>query len=69
MTATLPQPASRHALGLLRFPDRRTGWVVVLAATLKTALEERLLESRLLALHRAVPMVGARLKEETWWPA
>ena len=30
----LPAPASANALALLRFPDRRTAWVVVAAATL-----------------------------------
>ncbi|HEV2362433.1 MAG TPA: hypothetical protein VGS21_12080 [Acidimicrobiales bacterium] len=64
----LPQPASRHAVGLLRFPDRKTDWVVVAVATLGSAMTEGLLGERLAALHEAVPMVGARLRDETWHP-
>ena len=64
--ATLPAPASRNALALLRFPDRRTGWVVVLAASLEAGPAR--LEDRVHALHRAVPMVGARLRSEVWHP-
>jgi hypothetical protein len=63
---TLPAPASRHALALLRFPDRRTGWVVVAAATL--AAPPAGLDERLQELHRTVPMVGARLHGEVWHP-
>jgi hypothetical protein len=63
---TLPAPASRNALALLRFPDRRTGWVVVAAATLEAPPAG--LDERLQALHRAVPMVGARLRGEVWHP-
>jgi hypothetical protein len=62
----LPAPASRHALALLRFPDRRTGWVVVAAASLAAPPEG--LDGRVQALHRAVPMVGARLRGEVWHP-
>jgi len=61
---TLPAPASRNALALLRFPDRRTGWVVVAAASLDAPPEG--LDERVQALHRAVPMVGARLRGEVW---
>jgi hypothetical protein len=64
--ATLPAPASRNALALLRFPDRRTGWVVVVAASLERPLPG--LDDRLRALHLAVPMVGARLRGEVWHP-
>ncbi len=65
-TAALPQPASRHALGLLRFPDPRTDWVVVMVATLASPIGG--LDAPLAALHRQVPMVGARLDGETWRP-
>lgn len=65
-TATLPAPASRHALALLRFPDPRTDWVVVTVATLTAPIED--LPGRLAALHEAVPVVGARLHEEVWHP-
>jgi hypothetical protein len=62
----LPAPASANALALLRFPDRRTTWAVVAAATLTAPVDR--LQDRLEALHRAVPMTGARLGRETWYP-
>jgi hypothetical protein len=62
----LPAPASRNALALLHFPDRRTGWVVVAAASLAAPPEG--LDEHLQALHGAVPMVGARLRGEVWHP-
>ena len=65
-SGALPAPASRNALALLRFPDRRTGWVVVAAASL--AAPPAGLDEHLHALHRAVPMVGARLRGEVWHP-
>jgi hypothetical protein len=64
--AGLPAPASANALALLRFPDRRTAWVVVAAATLAAPADP--LTARLEALHRAAPMTGARLRGETWHP-
>jgi hypothetical protein len=63
-SAALPAPASRNALALLRFPDRRTGWVVVAAASLTAPPAG--LDERVQALHRAVPIVGARLRGEVW---
>jgi hypothetical protein len=65
-TAQLPEPAGRHALALLRFPDPRTDWVVVTVATLEHPLDD--LGDRLRELQRAVPVVGARLRDETWHP-
>jgi hypothetical protein len=62
----LPAPASANALALLRFPDRRTAWVVVAAATLAAPVDS--LQRRLESLHQAVPMTGARLHGETWHP-
>lgn len=63
---TLPAPASRHALALLRFPDPRTDWVVVTVATLSGPIDD--LDARLADLHTAVPVVGARLRDEVWHP-
>jgi hypothetical protein len=62
----LPAPASANALALLRFPDRRTAWVVVAAATLAAPVGP--LQDRLESLHQAIPMTGARLHGETWHP-
>ena len=67
--ATLPAPATRHALALLRFPDARTDWVVVTVATLASPLDPVTLGDRLARLHDAVPSVGARLEGETWMPS
>jgi hypothetical protein len=65
-SGALPAPASRHALALLRFPDPRTDWVVVTVASLQTPIDD--LDDRLRELHRAVPIVGARLRDEVWHP-
>jgi hypothetical protein len=62
----LPAPASPNELALLRFPDRRTAWVVVAAATLAGSADR--VDDRLAALHLAVPMTGARLRGEVWHP-
>jgi hypothetical protein len=62
----LPAPASPNELALLRFPDRRTAWVVVAVATLAEPAGR--LDDRLAALHQAVPMTGARLRGEVWHP-
>lgn len=51
---------------MLRFPDRRTTWAVVAAATLAAPVAR--FQERLAALHQAVPMTGARLDHETWRP-
>jgi hypothetical protein len=64
--AGLPAPASAKALALLRFPDRRTTWAVVVAASLAAPVDR--IEHRLTALHRSVPMTGARLHGEVWHP-
>lgn len=63
---SLPAPASRHALALLRFPDPRTDWVVVTVSTLARPIDD--LPQRVAALHAAVPVVGARLADEVWQP-
>lgn len=68
-TGALPQPASRHALGLLRFPDPRTHWVVVMVATLTAPITDHAdLTRRLDALHAQVSITGARLSGERWVP-
>jgi len=65
---SLPRPVSRHELGLLRFPDLRTDWVVLLVASLVSPLDGDDLAGRLEGLHEAVPLVGATLQGETWLP-
>jgi hypothetical protein len=68
---SLPWQPTRQALAVLRHPDRRTAWVIVLIARLtqpELADAERLRE-RIAALHAAVPMMGARLLSELWHPA
>jgi hypothetical protein len=65
-TGSLPEPAGRHALALLRFPDPRTDWVVVTVASLERPITD--LGDRLQTLHDAVPLVGARLRDEVWHP-
>src|SRR4051794_15371938 len=57
-------PASRQALAVLRHPDQRTAWVVVLVGRLNrlpTALGDRVVE-----LNAAIPLLGARLHGEDW---
>jgi hypothetical protein len=64
----LPRSVSRHELSILRFPDRRTDWVVILIASLERSLDIGELTRRIGALHLAIPMVGARLRHEVWHP-
>lgn len=70
MTADLrlPAPASRHALSLLRFPEPGANWVIVTVTTLTDPIDLNTLSARLNELHKAVPMVGARLRDEVWHP-
>lgn len=69
-TGALPQPASRHSLALLRFPDPRTHWVVVMVASLTAPINDPVdLARRVDVLHQWVPMIGARLSGESWRPA
>src|SRR4029450_5941380 len=63
----LPAPASANALALLRFPDRRTAWVVVAAATLAAPAGQ--LQDRLESLHPAVPMTRPPPPRSTLRPA
>ena len=67
MTAArrLPVGASRQEIAVLRSADRRTRWVVMLAATLSGPQS---VEDRVERLHAAVPMIGARLHREEWRP-
>ena len=65
-----PWPASTHDLAVLHHPDRRTGWVSVIAATLSDAdadLAQRC-DERLHEVNERVPIVGARLHDATWVP-
>jgi len=64
----LPAAANRHAVGLLRFPDPRTDWVIVTVAHLARPTTPDAVTERLDALHGVVPVVGARLRDETWHP-
>jgi hypothetical protein len=64
--AGLPRRASGTELAILRHPDRRTSWIVVWAATLEAPLEAATLGERLARLHAALPLVGARLRAESW---
>jgi hypothetical protein len=68
VTTSLPRPASRHEQSLIRFPDRRTAWVVLMRATCAEPLDPAVVEARLAALAEAVPLAGARLRGETWYP-
>src|SRR4051812_41734253 len=62
----LPEPASRQALAVLRHPDQRTPWIVLLIARLDAPPAD--LADRVRGLHAAVPLIGARLAEEIWYP-
>ena len=64
----LPAPANRHAIGLLRFPDPRTDWVIVTVATLSRPTDAAIVAAALDRVHEIVPIVGARLLDETWLP-
>jgi len=64
--AALPRAASRQALAVLRHPDRRTTWAIVLAASLDVA--RRPSQDRVDALHAELPIIGARLDGEVWVP-
>lgn len=63
-------PASTHDLAVLRHPDRRTGWVSVIAATLSDPSADLALrcDERLEEINARVPIVGARLRDATWLP-
>lgn len=61
-----PIEASRHALSILRFPDRRTAWVIVLVAELASSVDEAAVRARVASLADGVPVVAAHLVHETW---
>jgi hypothetical protein len=65
-----PRPASTHDLAVLRHPDRRTDWVSVIAATLRDSAGDLAprCDERLAEINERVPIVGARLRDETWVP-
>jgi hypothetical protein len=62
------RPASAHDLAVLRHPDRKTTWVQIVAATLREPVFglARRCDERLRELNPRVPVVGARLRDETW---
>jgi hypothetical protein len=67
--AALPRSPTRQELAILRHPDRRTAWAIVLAAELEpgaASVDE--LRARLREAHRSLPLIGARLRGETWRP-
>ncbi|HEY6798528.1 MAG TPA: hypothetical protein VI248_27945 [Kineosporiaceae bacterium] len=65
-TDVLPRAATRHELSLLRFPDPRTRWVVVITATAHVPVDD--LGPALRRLAGAVPLTAARLLGERWVP-
>ena len=62
----MTEPLSRQALAVLRSADRRTAWMVVLVATVDPA--DRPDQARLESLHRALPLIGARVAADRWVP-
>lgn len=66
MTTSLPAPATRQELAVLRHADRRSAWAIVVSARFDRPLGP--LDDAIAALQRAVPIVGARLHGETWYP-
>jgi len=64
VNTVLPQPASRQALAVLRSPDQRSTWIVILAASLEAPLP--CIDARLRDVQAAVPLIAARLHDETW---
>jgi len=65
-----PWPASTHDLAVLRHPDRKTDWVSVIAATLSDPDDDlaQRCDERLAEIDERVPIVGARLRDDTWVP-
>jgi hypothetical protein len=66
MTADGVMPITRQQRAVLRFPDPKTSWAVVAAASLIQPVVD--LGGRLAAVCRSVPIVGARLGIEGWVP-
>jgi hypothetical protein len=65
----LPRSPTRQELAILRHPDQRTAWAIVLAAELEPgAPSADELRARLAEAHRSLPLIGARLQGETWRP-
>lgn len=63
MTAS---PLSPQARALLNGPDRRSTWVIIVAATLRDRVRD--LDQRLADVAAAVPVVRARLRGGAWQP-
>lgn len=70
MTASLPRAASPAELAVLRHPDRRTSWIVVLCAQLAKppADLEALCSRRLKEIAHRWPIIGARWRAGAWHP-
>jgi hypothetical protein len=70
VTGSLPRGASAAERAILHHPDRRTSWIVVLAATLADPppdLHARC-RRRLVELAQRWPIIGARWRAHAWQP-
>jgi hypothetical protein len=68
---TFPQPVSPHDRAILHHPDRRTDWVQAVSMTLAEPVSGdpvALYDRRLARMHEEVPILGARLRGDTWLP-
>jgi hypothetical protein len=66
--AALPRPLAPPEAALVHGPDRRTTWMVLGQVALADPVDATTLDARLAGLVAAVPLVGARLRGDTWVP-